>query len=104
MACILLIKILHLYVFSTEDSSRSFLGLPGRVFLRGILEGSPHVQLYSTRDFLRLIDARDLNVHGSLFVPIFEPDTRTCIVVVEVATTEHDINFSLEINHICRAF
>lgn len=92
------------YVFSTEESPGAFLGLPGRVFLRGMPEGSPHVQLYSTSEFLRLTDARTHNVQGSLAVPIFEPDTRTCIAVVEVATTAHDINFALEIDHICRAF
>ena len=78
--------------------------MPGTVFMRAIPEGSPHVQLYSTSEFLRLTDAQDHNVQGSISVPIFEPNTRTCIAVVEVVTTEHDINFALEIDHICRAF
>ena len=76
----------------------------GRVFLRGMPEGSPHVQLYSTSEFLRLTDAHDNNVQGSLSIPIFKPDTWTCIAVVEVATIEHDIIFSLEIDHTCRDF
>lgn len=92
------------YVFSTEESPGAFLGLPGRVFLRGMPEGSPYVQLYSRSEFLRLTDARVHNVQGTLAVPIFEPDTRTCIAVVELVTTAHEINFALEIDHICRAF
>ena len=50
------------------------------------------------------MDAHDHNVQGSLSVPTFELNARTYIVVVEVATTEHDINFALEIDHICRDF
>lgn len=92
------------YIFSTEETPGAFLGLPGRVFLRGMPEGSPYVQLYSTSEFLRLTDARVHNVQGTLAVPIFEPDTRSCIAVVEVATTANEINFALEIDHICRAF
>lgn len=92
------------YIFSTEESPGAFLGLPGRVFLRGMPEGSPYVELYSTSEFLRLTDARVHNVQGTLAVPIFEPDTRSCIAVVEVVTTALEINFALEIDYICRAF
>jgi len=92
------------YLFSTKETPRAFLGFPGRVFLRGMPEGSPYVQLYSTSEFLRLTDAWAHNVQGSLVLPIFEPDTQNYIVVVEVVTTTYDIKLALEIDHICRAF
>ena len=76
----------------------------GGFFLRGMIEGSPHVQLYITSEFLRLTHVWDHNVQGLFSVPIFEADTRTYIAIMEVAATTHDINFSLEIDHICRAF
>ena len=46
--------------------------MSGRGFLRGIRDGIPYVQIYRTSEFLRLTNAHDDNVHGSLSVPIFD--------------------------------
>lgn len=92
------------FYFPAETGPGAFPGLPGRVFLRGMPEWTPNIQFYGRNEFLRINHAQAHNVNGCLGVPIFEQDSRDCVAVVELVRAATEIDFSLELDHICQAF
>lgn len=91
------------YTFAAEEAPDDFPGLPGRVFMRGMPEWTPNVQFYNKNEYLRVNDARDYNVRGSIAVPVFERDSRKCVAVVELVTTTEKFNFNKDIDNLCHA-
>ncbi|GLJ46979.1 hypothetical protein SUGI_0991650 [Cryptomeria japonica] len=92
------------FYFPAETGPGAFPGLPGRVFLRGMPEWTPNIQFYGRNEFLRINHAQAHNVNGCLGVPIFEQDSRDCVAVVELVRAATEIDFPLELDHICQAF
>lgn len=64
------------YIFDAEEAPDAFPGLPGRVFMRRMPEWTPNVQFYNQNEYLRVKDAQEYNVRGSIAVPVFERDTK----------------------------
>eukprot|EP00252_Welwitschia_mirabilis_P019153 TRINITY_DN4364_c0_g1_i1.p1 TRINITY_DN4364_c0_g1~~TRINITY_DN4364_c0_g1_i1.p1 ORF type:complete len:990 (-),score=196.38 TRINITY_DN4364_c0_g1_i1:156-3125(-) len=79
-------------------------GLPGRVFRWRLPEWTPDVQYYSEWEYPRVPYAQHFNVHGSLALPIFEPGgSNSCVGVVELIMTSQKINYSPEVDKVCKA-
>ncbi|ONK55926.1 uncharacterized protein A4U43_C10F2370 [Asparagus officinalis] len=91
------------YQFSAEENSNEALGLPGRVFLGKVPEWTPDVRYFSSFEFPRVDHAQTCNVRGTIAIPVFERDSRSCLGVVEVVLTMQKINYSSDIESICSA-
>ncbi|KAJ8764960.1 hypothetical protein K2173_010425 [Erythroxylum novogranatense] len=91
------------YQFSAEEDSKDFIGLPGRVFLRKLPEWTPDVRFFSSEEYPRKDYAMQYNIGASLAVPVFESGSWTCLGVVEVITTNQQINYRPELEKVCKA-
>lgn len=91
------------YQFLADESSREAVGLPGRVFLGKLPEWTPDVRYFSSCEFPRVSDAQRYEVCGTIAVPIFEKDSRSCLGVVEVVMTTQKVNYSSDVEIICNA-
>ncbi|XWS61582.1 hypothetical protein CRYUN_Cryun07bG0137900 [Craigia yunnanensis] len=92
-----------MYMFSVDGESDGQLGLPGRVFWQKLLEWTPNVQYYSSREYSRLDHALHYNVQGSLALPVFEPSRQSCVGVLELVMTSQKINYAPEVDKVCKA-
>uniref|UniRef100_A0A7N1A1U8 Uncharacterized protein n=1 Tax=Kalanchoe fedtschenkoi TaxID=63787 RepID=A0A7N1A1U8_KALFE len=91
------------YQFPAEENSRQSAGLPGRVFLRKVPEWTPDVRCFRQEEYPRIAFAQQLNVQGSLALPVFEQGSGSCLGVVEIVTTCQKINYRPELETVCRA-
>ncbi|RZR95457.1 hypothetical protein BHM03_00024309 [Ensete ventricosum] len=91
------------FTFPTKDAPGLFLGLPGRVFISGRPEWTSNVIYYNMFEYLRVDYALIHGVRGSLAVPIFDPDGRSCRAVLELVTTIEKPNFDTEMESVCEA-
>ncbi|MCO5607123.1 hypothetical protein L7F22_061316 [Adiantum nelumboides] len=91
------------YMFSVGHGPKLFPGLPGRVFLKRSPEWTPNVQYYNKSEYLRVNDARNCNVRGSLAVPVLENGTGNCVAVIEIAMHREKTEYVSEIESMCRA-
>ncbi|KAJ0967948.1 hypothetical protein J5N97_024865 [Dioscorea zingiberensis] len=91
------------YQFSAEENSNVAVGLPGRVFLGKMPEWTPDVQYFSVSEYPRVGHAHQYDVRGSIALPIFEQDSRSCIGVVEMVMTSQKVNYSSDVENICKA-
>eukprot|EP00250_Pteridium_aquilinum_P015231 c22463_g2_i1 orf=1566-4001(-) len=92
------------YTFSAEQGNPgSFLGLPGRVFLKKLPEWTPNVQFYKRSEYLRVSDAEHCDVHGSLALPVLEKASGRCLAVIELVMSMVKVEYRTEIESICRA-
>ncbi|KAG0454850.1 hypothetical protein HPP92_024142 [Vanilla planifolia] len=91
------------YLFSFDENTDWNVGLPGRVFRLKFPEWTPNVQYYSNKEYPRLSHALLYNVRGSLGLPVFDPSQKSCVGVVELIMTSQMINYSPEVNKVCRA-
>ncbi|XP_008806288.2 protein NLP3 [Phoenix dactylifera] len=91
------------YIFSVDEDSGGYLGLPGRVYRYRLPEWTPSVQYYSSKEYLRLAHALNYNVQGTLALPVFEPSDQSCVGVVELVMTSQKINYSHEVDIVCKA-
>lgn len=91
------------YRFSAEENSNEALGLPGRVFLGRVPEWTPDVRYFSISEYPRLNAAQRYDVRGSVGLPVFERNSRSCLGVVEMMLTTQKINYSAELENICNA-
>ncbi|MCO5572081.1 hypothetical protein L7F22_025832 [Adiantum nelumboides] len=90
-------------MFSVGQGPKLFPGLPGRVFLKRSPEWTPNVQYYNKSEYLRVNDARNCNVRGSLAVPVLENGTGNCVAVIEIAMHREKTEYVSEIESMCRA-
>ncbi|CAL9161821.1 unnamed protein product [Musa hybrid cultivar] len=91
------------YQFLADENSREAVGLPGRVFLGKLPEWTPDVRYYSSCEFHRVSDAQRYEVCGTIALPIFEMDSRSCLGVVEVVMMTQKVNYSSDFQIICNA-
>lgn len=91
------------FTFSVEQKPGSFPGLPGRVFISRLPEWTSNVSYYNSAEYLRVKHALDHEVRGSVAVPIFVPEERSCVAVLELVTVREKSNFDLEMESVCRA-
>ncbi|XP_020251833.1 protein NLP3-like [Asparagus officinalis] len=91
------------YVFSADGDGDGDLGLPGRVFRGKMPEWTPDVQFYSSKEYPRLVHARNFDVRGTLALPVFEPSGHSCVGVVELIMTSRKINYAPEVDKVCKA-
>ncbi|GFY89752.1 plant regulator RWP-RK family protein [Actinidia rufa] len=91
------------YQFAAEENSKDFVGLPGRVFLKRLPEWTPDVQFFRREEYPRVKHAQQLDVRGSLALPVFERGSGTCLGVVEIVTTSQQANYGPELESVCKA-
>lgn len=91
------------YQFMADEGSHQAVGLPGRVFLEKLPEWSPDVRFFSSDEYPRLRDAQQFDVRGTIAMPIFEKENRSCLGVVELVMTTQKVNYSSDIEKICNA-
>lgn len=92
------------YKFSAEEESLGVSpGLPGRVFLKKVPEWTPNVQFYRRNEYLRVDDAECCSVRGSLALPVLEKANGKCLAVIELVMLMEKVDYSSEIESICRA-
>ncbi|XP_014758418.1 protein NLP1 isoform X2 [Brachypodium distachyon] len=92
------------YQFSADVASESSpVGLPGRVFIGKLPEWSPDVRYFTSYEYPRVNHAQDLDVHGTMGLPVFEKGNYSCLGVMELIMTRQKLNFTSEINNICSA-
>ncbi|KAJ3700944.1 hypothetical protein LUZ61_004649 [Rhynchospora tenuis] len=92
-----------MYVFSVDGENTSDLGLPGRVYRQKVPEWTPNVQYYSIKEYSRLSHAVNYNVRGTVALPVFEPSTQSCVAVLELIMTSPKINYTSEVDKVCKA-
>ncbi|KAK0586458.1 hypothetical protein LWI29_007283 [Acer saccharum] len=92
-----------MYSFSVDGENDGVLGLPGRVFLLKLPEWTPNVQYYSSKEYSRLDHALNLNVQGTMALPVFEPSGQSCVGVIELIMTSQKINYAPEVDKLCKA-
>nr|CAB3459760.1 unnamed protein product [Digitaria exilis] len=92
-----------MYMFSVDGNNVKELGLPGRVYKKGVPEWTPNVQFYSSTEYARLNHAISYNVHGTVALPVFDPYKKSCIAVVELIMTSKKVNYASEVGKVCRA-
>lgn len=91
------------YQFSAGEDSNEAVGLPGRVFLGRVPEWTPDVRYFSSYEYPRVNDAQRYDVRGSLALPVFDRNSRSCLGVVEVVMTTQKINYSSDLEKVCNA-
>ncbi|CAM0880599.1 unnamed protein product [Alopecurus aequalis] len=92
-----------MYMFSIDGENAGELGLPGRVYKQKVPEWTPNVQYYSSTEYPRLNHAISYNVHGTVALPVFDPSVQSCVAVVELIMTSKKINYSEEVDKVCKA-
>ena len=95
------------YAFSPRASNFP-VGMPGRVYNSGRAELTPNVQLYDREQYVRLPDAVQCGIKGTLAVPVFDeaasgPARRRPAAVIEVATSRADVDWGAMIDRISGA-
>ncbi|XP_076951812.1 protein NLP5-like [Bidens hawaiensis] len=91
------------YEFPAESDSKDIVGLPGRVFMGKVPEWTPDVRFFKTEEYPRVGHAQQYDVRGSVAIPIFDQDRRSCLGVVEVVMTTQKSNYTPEIEGVCKA-
>ncbi|KAI3447888.1 hypothetical protein Pfo_004553 [Paulownia fortunei] len=91
------------YQFAADADSKEFFGLPGRVFLNKLPEWTPDVRFFKREEYPRVNHAQQYDVRGSLALPVFEQGRGICLGVVEIVTTSQKVNFSPELENVCKA-
>ncbi|CAA0823210.1 Protein NLP2 [Striga hermonthica] len=91
------------YHFSADASAKEFFGLPGRVFLNRFPDWTPDVRFFKREEYPRVNHAQEHDVRGSIALPVFEQGSGVCLGVVEIVTTSQKVNFSPELENVCKA-
>jgi hypothetical protein len=99
------------YTFSAD--SLGFLGLPGRVFMKKLPEWTPNVQFYKHSECLRIGDAEQCNVRGSLALPVLDNTSSSssssssssglsCVGVIELVMLMEKVEYRAEMENMCQ--
>ncbi|EFJ35275.1 NIN-like transcription factor, partial [Selaginella moellendorffii] len=91
------------FIFPVRDGLQAYPGLPGRVFMSQAAEWTPNVRFYSCREFLRVKEAVNCDVKGTLALPVMEAGSRACVAVLEVVTSIEKVQYGPEIDDISNA-
>ncbi|CAK8535967.1 unnamed protein product [Lathyrus sativus] len=92
------------FIFSTEGKPGCLPGLPGRVFISKVPEWTSNVGYYNPNEYLRVEQARNHDIRGSIAFPIFDLHSgMPCCAVLELVTTKEKLDFSRELEIICRS-
>ncbi|KAL6658567.1 hypothetical protein ACP70R_004153 [Stipagrostis hirtigluma subsp. patula] len=92
------------FTFPAAEGPGLFPGLPGRVFISGMLEWASNVMYYNSSEYLRIDYAMRHEVRGSLALPIFDSSGGgSCCAVLELVMTQEKDNFCSEIDDISNA-
>ncbi|CAL1383674.1 unnamed protein product [Linum trigynum] len=92
------------YQFSAEEEdSKDLVGMPGRVFLGKLPEWSPDVRFFRSEEYPRVDHARQNNVCGTLAVPVFEQQSKSCLGVIEIVTTRQEVKYQSELEKVAKA-
>ncbi|KAI7727386.1 hypothetical protein M8C21_022919, partial [Ambrosia artemisiifolia] len=91
------------YQFAAEGDSKDIVGLPGRVFNGKVPEWTPDVQFFKPVEYPRVVHAQQYDVRGSVALPFFYHDRRSCLGVIEVVMTTRKSNYASEIEDFCKA-
>ncbi|CAI8592185.1 unnamed protein product [Vicia faba] len=92
------------FIFSTEGKPGCLPGLPGRVFISKVPEWTSNVGYYNPSEYLRVEQARNHDVRGSIAFPIFDLHSgMPCCAVLELVTTKEKLDFDKELEIICRS-
>ncbi|CDO98518.1 unnamed protein product [Coffea canephora] len=66
-------------------------GPPSRVFLRGLPEYSPNVEFYADSEYALRDKAMGRKISDYMAVPVFDPNSRECIGVIELLSTADSV-------------
>nr|XP_027125161.1 protein NLP6-like isoform X2 [Coffea arabica] len=66
-------------------------GPPSRVFLRGLPEYSPSVEFYADSEYPLRDEAMGRKISDYMAVPVFDPNSRECIGVIELVSTADSV-------------
>ncbi|KAI3797061.1 hypothetical protein L1987_39751 [Smallanthus sonchifolius] len=91
------------YHFPADGDPKDIIGLPGRVFMGKVPEWTPDVRFFKTEEYPRVVHAKQYDVRGSVAVPIFDQDRKSCLGVIEVVMTTQKSNYAPEIEGVCKA-
>ncbi|GER57756.1 plant regulator RWP-RK family protein [Striga asiatica] len=91
------------YHFSADKDAKEFFGLPGRVFLNRFPDWTPDVRFFKREEYPRVKHAQQHDVRGSIALPVFEHGSGVCLGVVEIVTTSQKVDFSPELESVCKA-
>ncbi|KAJ4969004.1 hypothetical protein NE237_015705 [Protea cynaroides] len=91
------------FTFSAKATPDSFPGLPGRVFMSKTPEWTSDIVYYSKSEYLRVDHAVEHQVRGSIALPVFSPDDKSCCAVLELVTLREKSNFDPEMETVCQA-
>ncbi|URD88900.1 RWP-RK domain [Musa troglodytarum] len=86
-----------------QEAPGMFTGLPGRVFVSRMPEWTSNVTYYKKIEYMRVDDAVNHQVRGSLAMPVLDPCEGSCCAVLELVTTVAKPNFNTEMENICNA-
>ncbi|KAJ6897300.1 protein NLP2-like isoform X1 [Populus alba x Populus x berolinensis] len=95
-------KVSTAYHFQAEEDARSSVGFPGRVFMEKLPEWTPDVRLFRSEEYPHKDHAVQHNIKGSLALPLFKQGSKTCLGIVEIATTIQKISYRPELEDICK--
>lgn len=92
------------YLFPAEESeSGEGVGLPGRVFRSKVPEWTPDVRFFTRDEYPRVRHAQQVDVRGTLAVPVLEQGSRNCLGVIEVVLTTQKLQYRPELETVCKA-
>ncbi|CAL9200863.1 unnamed protein product [Musa hybrid cultivar] len=91
------------FIFYLKEAPGMFTGLPGRVFVSRMPEWTSNVTYYKKNEYMRVDDAVNHQVRGSLAMPVLDPCEGSCCAVLELVTTVAKPNFNTEMENICNA-
>ncbi|GFP96819.1 protein nlp9 [Phtheirospermum japonicum] len=94
-------EVSRVFTFAAEPRADLFPGLPGRVFISKVPEWTSNVTYYNMDEFLRVQQALDHQVRGSIALPVFEGDS--CCAVLELVTKNDIVDFDEEVESVCCA-
>lgn len=89
--------------FATDEDSDALFGLPSLVFLKKYPMCTPSFQFLGKEDDPRIDIAQQLNLGGSLHLPVFELGTETCLGIIEIVTTSQNVNYRGALDNIHKA-
>lgn len=86
---------------NTEENKG--IDIISRVFLKKLPEWTPDVRFFSEDEYLRVAYAQQMNICGSIVLPIFERDKTACLGVIEIVTTTQRVTYHPELEIVLKA-
>ena len=94
----------NFYVVDEDyDEEEACISPTVRVFTQGLPEWSLDVNNYMPKQFPQQECAIRCNLHGYLALPVFDPNTKLCVGVLELLTSSMNTSFYYEVQQIQEA-